>query len=88
MPRFQLARHVSLGPDWPDECVVYDASSSRTHIVTSAAMDVLRVLTGPHSVKEVAGRIGIAPDDADSATSVESVLLEFDRLGIVTALPD
>lgn len=76
---------MTLGPAWPEESVVYDAATARTHIITTDAMAVLRALAAmPDDATGLAAKLAVDADD----DGLDAVLLEFGRLGIVTTQSD
>ena len=94
MARFSAA-HAALGwRRWQDEWVVYDERSARTHLLVDSAGAVLQEVLAAReglSALEIWNRLFVegtsveadATPTASERQSLEAVLTEFVRLGLV-----
>ena len=77
--------------EWEGEFVVRDGRSGATHLLAQASGTILVVLTqsaSPLSAQEIAGHLGngVPTDEPVTASHIERILLELERIGLVARL--
>jgi hypothetical protein len=93
--RWQIAASEVIDwREWGDEFVVRVASRSETHLLDAAAGSILLVLLAERAALTVDAMYERATDGAESSAessmtaaerqSLQAILAEFERLGIVT----
>jgi PqqD family protein of HPr-rel-A system len=94
-PHWQVAAtEVIDWREWGDEFVVRVASRSETHLLNAAAGSILLVLLDAHAALTLDEICATATQDADPSAasdmtaaerqSLQTILADFERLGIVT----
>ena len=80
-----------LWREWEGENVVFNLNSGNTHLLNSAAVDVLRLLEKETlSAEEISERlismVGGSSDE-EIVKNVETLLMNLDHLGLVEPVP-
>ncbi len=69
-----------------DEWLLYDTGDESVHVINSMAEFILRMCDGSHSLSEIEQHVRevyLVPDETDLRKDVESIIQNFEGLGIV-----